>query len=194
METQKWIYRITGILTVLSLGGAIWVHFYGLDFLVNILLGIFASSFLVAVSSIVSYILLREKTKAQIQYNFRQIQHIIGQYKLYLQLTKSQLPYDIKKLSDVLLHAYSISFELNKIWVDLSIGEANSISATTLYRIISIRERISTFALAINEKPADWNALILGQIDFIDCANREINEFLKVSKFIGKQKEVATDD
>ncbi|MDY4785095.1 hypothetical protein [Pygmaiobacter massiliensis] len=194
METQKWTFRISSAFTILALGGAALSHYYGLEFLSNILIGIFASALLVAVSAAVSYISLKRRNKARIQYGFRQIEHTTSQYKLYLRLSQPQLVRDLSKLSDIVLHAYNVSFELNKLFVELSINEAALIDKSVFGRIISVKEEITAFAINITQNPNDWKTLIQGQIDFIDCANREIDEFLKVSKFIGKQKEVANDD
>lgn len=195
MGTYKWTSILTGIIAVLTLTAAVITNHFELNFWTNALLGIFASSLLVFISAIVSFIALNKKTKALIYYRFRQAQHIINQYKLFLNLLKPRAGERLNISKDIALRAYDVSFELSTVFVDLSINEATSIDKGVCDRINRLKEQVEKFAIDVTQKPMEWESLIQHQAARIDCESKEINDFLTTASFLGKEKkEAITND
>lgn len=86
MNNQKYILIITSFVSVLSLLLAVLFHCYEKEFEANILIGVFSSSFLAMLISIIEYANKRRTTMEKFYTEALNALHVINQYRTDLEL------------------------------------------------------------------------------------------------------------
>lgn len=143
---KKSIYIMAG-LSVISFLSAVFLNlFYNTqkenDFWINILIGIFASSLLVLISSIISYFNEKNKTKAKINYDIKQLYHQLTLLDLYLSMCGNKL------VSEIIQQVYQTDYIINGIFIDLSLCETSDICGNEIFHIITlIKNNIENLAI-----------------------------------------------
>ncbi|WP_326974688.1 hypothetical protein [Caproicibacter sp. BJN0012] len=186
MLTYKRSFWVCAVLTVLSFIVAILCSHYDFCTASNILIGIFASALLAAVTAGISYRTLRKRTKALMHYKMIQVHHTINQFKLFLQLHTPKAAEQFRELRDVVSQAYSVSFQIGSVFVELSVSDVMLIDKTLCDRINVIKSNVEAFAVDLTKSPMEYQAIIEEQISCIDCKSKEIMQYLEKSNLLGK--------